>query len=183
MGRVYPDSSPRSPRTRRSVCSARAASASPRSSTPSPASVARGLRRARGSSGRETFRAAIPRRTSSSTSSPGDPSSPTSRGSGSSSSGPTRQASMRPSLRSRHSPGSVASTTAPTTVSPAAVFRTPSPRVELPLERYERYLDLQREIAYLNRRRDQRAQQEEEMKWKKIAQRIRDYKKIHRKTE
>jgi ribosome biogenesis GTPase len=54
---------------------------------------------------------------------------------------------------------------------------------ELPLERYERYLDLQREIAYLNRRRDQRAQQEEEMKWKKIAQRIRDYKKIHRKTE
>ncbi|MFW5796863.1 MAG: ribosome small subunit-dependent GTPase, partial [Alkalispirochaeta sp.] len=51
---------------------------------------------------------------------------------------------------------------------------------ELPIDRYERYLDLQREIAYLNRRRDQRAQQEEEMKWKKIAQHIRNYKKITR---
>lgn len=54
---------------------------------------------------------------------------------------------------------------------------------ELPLERYERYLDLQREIAYLNRRRDQRARQEEEMKWKKIARHIRDYEKSRRRAE
>lgn len=51
---------------------------------------------------------------------------------------------------------------------------------ELPMERYGRYLDLQREIAYLNRRRDQRAKQEEEMKWKKIAKLQRTYKKERR---
>jgi ribosome biogenesis GTPase len=51
------------------------------------------------------------------------------------------------------------------------------------MERYERYLDLQREIAYLSRRRDQRARQEEEMKWKKIAQHIRDYEKSRRRTD
>lgn len=41
---------------------------------------------------------------------------------------------------------------------------------ELPLERWEHYLDLQRELSYLNRRRDARGRAEEEMKWKKIAQ-------------
>jgi ribosome biogenesis GTPase / thiamine phosphate phosphatase len=54
---------------------------------------------------------------------------------------------------------------------------------ELPLERYERYLDLQREISYLSRRRDQRAQQAEEQKWKRIAQHIRDIEKSRRRTE
>lgn len=48
---------------------------------------------------------------------------------------------------------------------------------ELPVERWERYLELQRELSYLNRRRDQRARQEEQMKWKKIAQYQRELKK------
>ena len=54
---------------------------------------------------------------------------------------------------------------------------------ELPVDRYERYLDLQREIAYLNRRRDQRARQEEEMKWRRIARHIRNYEKSKRRSE
>lgn len=41
---------------------------------------------------------------------------------------------------------------------------------ELAPERWERYQDLQRELAYLNRRRDDRARQEEQQKWKKIAE-------------
>lgn len=41
---------------------------------------------------------------------------------------------------------------------------------ELPMDRWERYGELQREVSYLNRRRDVRAQAEEAMKWKKIAQ-------------
>lgn len=48
---------------------------------------------------------------------------------------------------------------------------------ELPQERFERYLDYQRELAYLQRRRDERARQEEERKWKKIAQEQRRIKK------
>ena len=51
---------------------------------------------------------------------------------------------------------------------------------ELPVERYDRYLDLQRELAHLNRRRDQRAREEEQMKWKKIAKQIREIEKRRR---
>ncbi len=40
---------------------------------------------------------------------------------------------------------------------------------ELSVERYERYLEYQRELAYLERRRDQRAAAEEQKKWKRIA--------------
>jgi ribosome biogenesis GTPase len=40
---------------------------------------------------------------------------------------------------------------------------------ELPIDRYERYLEYQRELAYLERRRDQRAGQEEERRWRQIA--------------
>lgn len=50
----------------------------------------------------------------------------------------------------------------------------------LSIDRWDHYLSLQREIAYLERRRDQRAQQEEEMKWKKIAKLQRHYKKNRR---
>ena len=45
---------------------------------------------------------------------------------------------------------------------------------ELPAERWNHYQELQRELEHLNRRRDQRARKEEQMKWKKIAQQIRD---------
>lgn len=48
---------------------------------------------------------------------------------------------------------------------------------ELPQERFQRYLDYQKELAYLERRRDERARQEEERKWKKIAQELRRMKK------
>lgn len=51
---------------------------------------------------------------------------------------------------------------------------------ELPQERFERYLDYQKELAYLERRRDERARQEEERKWKKIAQEQRRMKKERR---
>ena len=48
---------------------------------------------------------------------------------------------------------------------------------ELPVERYERYLDLQKELAYLNRQRDIRAAHEEKLKWKRIAEYQREVKK------
>jgi ribosome biogenesis GTPase len=48
---------------------------------------------------------------------------------------------------------------------------------ELPQERFERYLDYQRELAYLERRRNERAAAEERRKWKKIAQEQRRMKK------
>ena len=48
---------------------------------------------------------------------------------------------------------------------------------ELSADRYARYQDYQRELAYLERRRDQRAAAEEQRKWKKIAQDIRHSKK------
>jgi ribosome biogenesis GTPase len=48
---------------------------------------------------------------------------------------------------------------------------------ELPQQRFERYLDYQKELAYLERRRDERARQEEERKWRKIAQEQRRIKK------
>lgn len=48
---------------------------------------------------------------------------------------------------------------------------------ELSADRWERYRALQREIAYLTRRRDQRARQEEQMKWKQIAAFQRRFKK------
>ncbi len=51
---------------------------------------------------------------------------------------------------------------------------------ELPQMRFERYLDYRRELAYLERRRDQRAGAEEERKWKKIAQEQRRIKKERR---
>jgi ribosome biogenesis GTPase len=51
---------------------------------------------------------------------------------------------------------------------------------ELPNERYERYRELQRELAFLARRKDQRAREEEQMKWKKIAQHIREVTKRRR---
>ncbi len=45
---------------------------------------------------------------------------------------------------------------------------------ELPAERFENYVQLQRELAYQARRSDQRLAQEEKQKWKKIH---RDYRK------
>ena len=48
---------------------------------------------------------------------------------------------------------------------------------ELPQERFERYLDYQKELDYLARRRDQRARAENERKWKMIAQEARRIKK------
>ncbi len=51
---------------------------------------------------------------------------------------------------------------------------------ELPRKRFERFLDYQRELAYLERRRDQRARAEEERKWKRIAQEQRRIKKERR---
>lgn len=48
---------------------------------------------------------------------------------------------------------------------------------ELPMERYERYLEYQKELAYLNRRRDERAAAEEQKKWKRIAQFQHQFKK------
>ncbi len=48
---------------------------------------------------------------------------------------------------------------------------------ELPMERYERYLEYQKELAYLHRRRDERAAAEEQKKWKRIAQIQREIKK------
>jgi ribosome biogenesis GTPase len=48
---------------------------------------------------------------------------------------------------------------------------------ELPIERYERYLEYQKELAYLARRKDQRANVEEQKKWKRIAMMQRQYKK------
>jgi len=48
---------------------------------------------------------------------------------------------------------------------------------ELPGQRYERYLEYQRELAYLERRVDQRAQAEERKKWKQIASERRRIKK------
>ncbi len=47
---------------------------------------------------------------------------------------------------------------------------------ELPYERYARYLDMQKELAYLERRRDARAEAEEQRKWKRIAMEMRRYK-------
>ncbi|MFP4511297.1 MAG: ribosome small subunit-dependent GTPase A [Spirochaetaceae bacterium] len=51
---------------------------------------------------------------------------------------------------------------------------------ELPMERYERYLDLQRELAFLARKKDIRAAQEEKLKWKQIAEHQRAAKKHRR---
>ena len=51
---------------------------------------------------------------------------------------------------------------------------------ELPMDRYERYLDLQKEIAYLERKRDMRAMKDEQLKWKRIAQFAREVKKRKR---
>jgi ribosome biogenesis GTPase len=48
---------------------------------------------------------------------------------------------------------------------------------ELPIERYERYLEYLRELSYLERRRDQRAQADEQRKWRRIAKDIRRFKK------
>lgn len=48
---------------------------------------------------------------------------------------------------------------------------------ELPIDRYERYLEYQKELAYLARRKDQRANAEEQKKWKRIAIEQRRYKK------
>lgn len=48
---------------------------------------------------------------------------------------------------------------------------------DLPIERYERYLEYQKELAYLARRKDQRANAEEQKKWKRIAMEQRRYKK------
>ena len=48
---------------------------------------------------------------------------------------------------------------------------------QLSTHRYERYLEYQRELDYLERRRDQRAQAEERKKWKRISQEIRRQKK------
>lgn len=48
---------------------------------------------------------------------------------------------------------------------------------ELPMERYEHYLEYQKELAYLARRKDQRANAEEQKKWKRIAMIQRQYKK------
>jgi ribosome biogenesis GTPase len=48
---------------------------------------------------------------------------------------------------------------------------------ELAEDRYERYLQYQRELAYLERRRDQRAGAEERKKWKRIAMEQRRIKK------
>ncbi|MCG8478126.1 MAG: ribosome small subunit-dependent GTPase A [Spirochaetales bacterium] len=47
---------------------------------------------------------------------------------------------------------------------------------ELPHERYARYLDMQKELAYLRRRTDARAEAEEHRKWKRIAMEMRRYK-------
>ena len=48
---------------------------------------------------------------------------------------------------------------------------------ELTIDRYERYLEYRRELAYLERRRDQRANAEEQKKWKRIAMEQRRIKK------
>ena len=48
---------------------------------------------------------------------------------------------------------------------------------ELPADRYERYLEYRRELAYLHRRRDARAEANEREKWKQIAKRSREFKK------
>ncbi|MFW5695965.1 MAG: ribosome small subunit-dependent GTPase A [Alkalispirochaeta sp.] len=48
---------------------------------------------------------------------------------------------------------------------------------ELPEERYARYLDYRKELAYLERRRDQRAKEEEQRKWRNIAKEQRRMKK------
>ena len=50
---------------------------------------------------------------------------------------------------------------------------------ELSLERFARYREYQKEIAYTNRRRDDRARQEEEQKWRAIGKAIRDFKKLN----
>ncbi|MDA3949164.1 MAG: ribosome small subunit-dependent GTPase A [Spirochaeta sp.] len=47
---------------------------------------------------------------------------------------------------------------------------------ELPADRYERYLEYQRELAYLERRKDQRANAEEQKKWRRIAMEQRRFK-------
>ncbi len=51
---------------------------------------------------------------------------------------------------------------------------------ELPMDRYERYLDLQRELAFLARKRDIRAAQNEKLKWKQITEHQRAAKKQRR---
>ncbi len=47
----------------------------------------------------------------------------------------------------------------------------------LPRHRYDAYMEYRQELAYLHCRRDQRAQQEEQKKWKRIAMEQRRYKK------
>lgn len=48
---------------------------------------------------------------------------------------------------------------------------------ELSAERYDRYIDYQKELAFLARRRDAKAQAEERQKWKRIAKELRRQKK------
>lgn len=51
---------------------------------------------------------------------------------------------------------------------------------ELSEERYQRYRELQGELAYLERKRDARAMKDEQLKWKRIAQFAREVKKRKR---
>lgn len=41
---------------------------------------------------------------------------------------------------------------------------------ELSVDRFESYLELRKELSYLERREDERAARQEKNKWKKIAQ-------------
>ncbi len=53
----------------------------------------------------------------------------------------------------------------------------------LPYDRFESYLELRREVAYLERKSDERLQREERDRWKKINKQIRSFNKARRTPE